>query len=56
MEHSNFIKLKCPRCRSNQITYSRATIWIKCKNCRKLLTRPKGGKAKIKAKIKYVIN
>jgi small subunit ribosomal protein S27e len=52
---SKFIQLKCPRCKNNQTTFGKASTWVKCHECNKLLTRPKGGKAKIKASIKKVI-
>ncbi len=54
METNNFIKLKCTRCGNTQITYGRATLWVKCKRCNKLLLRPQGGKAKLKAFVKNV--
>jgi small subunit ribosomal protein S27e len=52
MVKSKFLKIKCPRCDSHQITFGKATSWVKCKSCNKLLIKPKGGKAKVKAKIK----
>ncbi|MCH7567890.1 MAG: 30S ribosomal protein S27e [Nanoarchaeota archaeon] len=52
---SKFIKIKCPRCNYLQITFGKASIRVKCRSCNKLLIKPRGGKAKIKAQIKRVI-
>ncbi|MDP4039027.1 MAG: 30S ribosomal protein S27e [Candidatus Pacearchaeota archaeon] len=55
MAESRFLELKCPRCSNPQITYYKATIKVKCTECNKLLIKPTGGKAKIKAQIKNII-
>ena len=55
MAESKFLQIECPRCKNNQITYGKATLWVKCKSCKKLLIKPQGGKAKIKAAVKKVI-
>jgi small subunit ribosomal protein S27e len=54
MNKGKLIKVKCPRCSNYQTTYGKATTMVKCKRCNKLLLKPQGGKAKIKALIKYV--
>jgi len=54
MDKGKLIKVKCPRCGNSQTTYGKATTMVKCNRCNKLLLKPKGGKAKIKALIKYV--
>lgn len=56
MSESKFIKIACPRCKKPQITYGKASTWVKCKTCNKLLLRPRGGKAKIKGNIKIVFS
>jgi len=55
MTNSKFLKIKCPRCGSSQMTYGKASTWVKCKSCNKLLIKPKGGKAQVKAQVKEVI-
>jgi len=55
MPESKFIKIICPRCKKAHITYGKASTWVKCKSCNKLLIRPKGGKAKIKGNIRRVM-
>ncbi len=53
--NSEFIMLKCPRCSKNKITYGKASTWVKCNNCNKLLIKPNGGKAKVRAQIKEIL-
>jgi len=55
MTQSKFLKIKCPRCNHVQLTYGKASTWVKCKFCNRLLIKPKGGKAKVKAQIKEVL-
>jgi len=54
MDKGKLIKIKCPRCSNEQTTYGKASTMVKCNKCNKLLLKPQGGKAKIKAIIKYV--
>lgn len=56
MSESKFLKLKCPRCKKEHVTFGKATTWVKCEDCNKLLLKPKGGKAKVTAQIKQVIH
>jgi len=56
MPESKFIQIICPRCKKLHITYGKASTWVKCEACNKLLMRPRGGKAKIKAHIKTVFS
>ncbi|NCO11291.1 30S ribosomal protein S27e [Candidatus Pacearchaeota archaeon CG_4_9_14_0_2_um_filter_39_13] len=55
MPESKFLKIKCPRCSTQHITFGKATTRIKCRSCNKLLVKLTGGKVKIKAPIKEVI-
>ena len=55
MSESKFLELKCPRCENMQTTFGKATIRVKCNSCNRLLIKPRGGKAKIKAQIRKVI-
>ncbi len=51
IEKSNFVRIKCPKCKNEQIVYSKATTQVKCLICNQILAEPKGGKAKIEASI-----
>lgn len=48
---SIFIRLKCPNCSYEQITFDHATITVRCRNCNEILVIPTGGKAKIRGEI-----
>jgi len=48
---SRFIKVQCPKCKNEQIIFGNATTEVKCLICNELLAEPRGGKAKIKAKV-----
>jgi small subunit ribosomal protein S27e len=54
-QKSRFLKIKCPRCNSQKIVFGKASTVVKCDKCNKLLIQPGGGKAKIKAKIKKIM-
>ena len=51
-----FIKIRCPGCKNEQITFEGATTKVNCSVCENTLTIPKGGKAEIKARIIEVLN
>ncbi len=55
LDTGKFIKIKCTRCGKNHVTYGKASTRVKCKGCNKLLIKPKGGKAKIRALIEKVL-
>ncbi len=46
---SKFIKIRCKKCKNEQIIFEKASTEIKCLVCGEVLAIPKGGKAKIKA-------
>lgn len=52
---SKFFRLKCSKCRNEQIVFSRASTIVKCLVCGDVLAEPTGGTASIKAKIIEVI-
>ncbi|RLG92171.1 MAG: 30S ribosomal protein S27e [Candidatus Hecatellales archaeon] len=45
---SNFIKVKCPECGNEQITFNKAAMKVKCNVCGAVLVEPSGGKAIVK--------
>ncbi|MEK6855640.1 MAG: 30S ribosomal protein S27e [Nanoarchaeota archaeon] len=55
MKNGNFIKIKCPRCKNQQIVFGKASLEVKCIQCRYLLTKTSGGKTKIRAKVEEVL-
>jgi len=52
---SKFIKIRCPKCKNEQVMFGKSTTIIKCLVCEKILAKPSGGKARIKAQILEVL-
>ena len=52
---SKFIKIRCPKCKNEQIMFGKATTKVTCLVCGKSLAEPTGGKSKIKARILEVL-
>ncbi len=44
---SKFMRVRCPDCGNEQVTFSHASTIVKCLICGKVLLRPQGGKAKL---------
>jgi small subunit ribosomal protein S27e len=47
----SFIKVKCEKCKNEQVIFEKTATEVKCLVCGELLAQPTGGKAKIKGKI-----
>lgn len=52
---SKFIKVRCPKCKNEQIIFGKASSEIKCLVCSKVLAEPTGGKSRIKSRILEVL-
>ena len=52
---SKFIKVRCPKCKNEQIIFGKATTTINCLVCSRIISEPTGGKGKIKARILEVL-
>ncbi|MBS3158146.1 30S ribosomal protein S27e [Candidatus Woesearchaeota archaeon] len=52
---SKFVKIRCPKCKNEQIMYGKASSEVRCLVCGKDLAEPTGGKAKIKARVLEVL-
>jgi len=52
---SKFIKVRCPKCKNEQIVFGKITSDVSCLVCGKKIAEPTGGKAKIKARILEVL-
>lgn len=55
-EKGKFLKVRCEKCKKNQIIYNKASTKVECLSCGFILTSPKGGKAKIHGKIMEILN
>ncbi|NQV09381.1 30S ribosomal protein S27e [Candidatus Woesearchaeota archaeon] len=52
---SKFIKIRCPKCKNEQIVFGKSSSIIKCLVCDQVLAEPTGGKSRIKARILEVL-
>ena len=52
---SKFVKVRCPKCKNEQIIFGKASSEVKCLVCGKVLAEPLGGKSKIKSRILEVL-
>lgn len=52
---SKFIKVRCSKCKNEQIIFGKSSTKIKCLVCNQTLASPTGGKSKIKARILEVL-
>jgi small subunit ribosomal protein S27e len=47
---SNFIKVKCAKCKNEQVIFNKPSTQVKCLVCGEELAKTSGGKAKIGSK------
>jgi len=52
---SRFVKLRCQKCKNEQIIFGKPATVVQCLVCSKTLAEPSGGKGKIKARILEVL-
>ena len=52
---SKFIKIRCPKCNNEQITFGKTATKVDCLVCGKVLAEPTGGKSRVKARILEVL-
>jgi len=52
---SKFVKLRCNKCKNEQIVFGKASSQVKCLVCGESLLEPTGGKSKIKARVLEVL-
>ncbi len=52
---SKFIKVRCSKCKNEQIVFGKAASVINCLVCGKPVAEPTGGKIKVKARILEVL-
>ncbi|MFH0876581.1 MAG: 30S ribosomal protein S27e [archaeon] len=53
---SKFIKIRCPKCKNEQIVFGKAANKVACLVCGKVLAEPTGGKIRVKARILEVLD
>jgi len=47
---SKFFKVKCEKCKNEQVIFSKPATIVKCLVCNTVLVEPTGGKANMKVK------
>jgi len=52
---SKFVKVRCPKCKNEQIMFGKSSTSVKCLVCGKDIADSTGGKSKIKARILEVL-
>jgi small subunit ribosomal protein S27e len=53
---SKFIKVRCSKCKNEQIIFGKTSTKVKCLVCGKTLAVPTGGKSSIKSRILEVLD
>ncbi|MBN2458669.1 30S ribosomal protein S27e [Candidatus Woesearchaeota archaeon] len=53
---SKFIKVRCPKCKNEQIIFGKSASRINCLVCGKLLALPGGGKTRVRARVLEVLD
>ena len=52
---SRYVKIRCPKCKNEQIMFGKSSTDVKCLVCGKDLAESTGGKSRIKARILEVL-
>jgi len=52
---SKFIKIRCPKCKNEQVIFGKVSSEVNCLVCGKKVADPTGGKTKVKARILEVL-
>jgi small subunit ribosomal protein S27e len=53
---SKFVKVRCPKCKNEQVIFGKSSTDINCLVCGKLLAKATGGKSMIKVRILEVLD
>nr|MBA4405117.1 30S ribosomal protein S27e [Nanoarchaeum sp.] len=52
---SKFLKVRCSKCKNEQIMFDKASTEVKCLVCGEVLATPTGGKAKLKTNVLEIL-
>jgi small subunit ribosomal protein S27e len=53
---SKFIKVRCPKCKNEQVIFGKSAMTVKCLVCGKEIAESTGGKIKVNARILEVLD
>jgi small subunit ribosomal protein S27e len=48
---SKFVKIKCEKCKNEQMVFEKVSVPVKCLVCGEMLAEPTGGKSRINVKV-----
>lgn len=54
-DRSKFLRVKCSKCKNEQIVFNRCATIVKCLVCDSIVAEPTGGRANIHANIVQVL-
>ncbi len=54
-QHAKFLKLRCNKCKNEQITFGKSATTVKCLVCGEVLAEPTGGKTRPVARVLEVL-
>ena len=54
-EQNKFVKVRCSKCKNEQIIFGKASTNVSCLVCNKELASPTGGKVKVKSRVIEVL-
>jgi small subunit ribosomal protein S27e len=55
MANTKFLKIRCNKCKNEQITFGKSATTVKCLVCGEVLAEPTGGKTKVTARVLEVL-
>ena len=53
---SKFVKVRCPKCKNEQIIFGKVSTEVACLVCSKPLADPTGGRSRLKARVLEVLD
>jgi len=54
MPNSKFLRITCPKCNNRQTIFGKSSIKVECKRCKYPITKPTGGKTRVRALINKI--
>ena len=55
MANTKFLKIRCNKCKNEQVTFGKAANTVKCLVCGEILAQSSGGKTKVAARVLEVL-
>ena len=53
---ARFVKVRCDKCKNEQIIFSNASTKVACLVCKEVLAEPAAGKANVKASVLEILS